>query len=357
MNMISKWAHLARAVWLSNFDSLPSPYKLTYAVTSRCNSRCRFCGVWQKKATPELTLDDINSLARNMPALQWIDFTGGEPTLRPDLADIIAAFKKWCPALIYVHFPTNGLQPEKIAAVCNRVAALRLPRFIVTVSIDGPPAIHDELRGVPDAFARASETIRQLRALDGVEVFVGMTLYGRNVNSIDDTVSALVDAIPGFSGRGMHLNFPHRSDHFYGNADADFCLAPDAITSTVEKLKQTRHFPTTPFALVERMYQDRIPAYFRTGKCPQRCAALQSSVFLAPDGTVYPCSMWSQPLGNVRDCDFNISSLIRSSRAQSLRRDLVNKECPNCWTPCEAYPTLAANLIPRLLPRRDSKKA
>jgi len=54
-------------------------------------------------------------------------------------------------------------------------------RLVVTVSIDGPPELNDQLRGIRNNFAHALETFAAVRAILGPEnVFVGMTLHAHH---------------------------------------------------------------------------------------------------------------------------------------------------------------------------------
>ena len=83
--------------------TLTDPYnrRLSYlrlSVTDLCNYRCTYClpDGYQGKAKPnELNLPEIETLVGVFAAAgtRKIRLTGGEPTLRRDLADIIAVCK------------------------------------------------------------------------------------------------------------------------------------------------------------------------------------------------------------------------------------------------------------------------
>jgi MoaA/NifB/PqqE/SkfB family radical SAM enzyme len=55
--------------------------------TSRCNSRCVSCDWWKCSGGGDLALDEIESVARALPALgtRLVLFSGGEPLLRPEV--------------------------------------------------------------------------------------------------------------------------------------------------------------------------------------------------------------------------------------------------------------------------------
>lgn len=75
-------------------------YCARFYVTYRCNSRCSYCNVWQNPAfknVPELSAEDACLLVKQCRehGVRYIDFTGGEPTLYPHLAEVIEYAKSW----------------------------------------------------------------------------------------------------------------------------------------------------------------------------------------------------------------------------------------------------------------------
>ena len=72
---------------------------------------------------------------------------------------------------------------------------------------------------------------------------------------------------------------------------------------------------------------------------------MASSCFIDPYWQLFPCSIWSQSLGSLREIDFDLVALWTSELARSTRRAVVDERCPHCWTPCEAYPTILGNLM------------
>ena len=99
-----------------------------------------------------------------------------------------------------------------------------------------------------------------------------------------------------------------------------------------------------PVRFLEDRYQALIANYYETGKSPLPCTALSSSCFVDAYWDLYPCSIWDEKVGNLRDADFDLGALWESERRRSLRRDVAEENCSHCWTPCEAYPTILGNL-------------
>ena len=119
MSGLYSWSRFAGRTLAAASGIEGAPTKLIFVVTKRCHSRCVYCDIWKVKDTPggldnELSLDEVRSFARANSFLQWIDFTGGEPTDRPDFVEVIQAFSESCPDLMLVHFPTNGIATKRI---------------------------------------------------------------------------------------------------------------------------------------------------------------------------------------------------------------------------------------------------
>jgi MoaA/NifB/PqqE/SkfB family radical SAM enzyme len=162
------------------FRLAPSIRHLILHVTNVCNMRCQHCFVNFEAKPTDLTLSEIERLAAHVNDLIWLDLGGGEPCLRKDLPDIVALFRAR-----EVSIPTNGWFPERIVASAARIAE-RLPgRLIITVSLDGFEATHDEMRQ-QGSFRKAHETIRRLRELSDIRVKVNTVVCERNCGEVVD---------------------------------------------------------------------------------------------------------------------------------------------------------------------------
>ena len=95
-----------------------------YAVTHRCCLRCRSCAIWKRgDADAELSLDQIRELTRVLARLGClqISLSGGEPTLRADLPEIVRAFQA---AGIRTRVLTRPRRTEPLALTAPRTALL-----------------------------------------------------------------------------------------------------------------------------------------------------------------------------------------------------------------------------------------
>ncbi len=160
-----------------------------WELTLRCNARCRLCGSSAPRARPgELSLRRCRELAAEMVdlGLRSVTMSGGEPLLKEGfdtlVADLVAAG-------VRTDVVSNGLLIDDERA--RQLVDLGL--YGVTVSFDGPEAVHDELRGVRGGYGRAMRAVASLvRA--GMRVGVITHVNRTNLPHLDDLAPALADA-------------------------------------------------------------------------------------------------------------------------------------------------------------------
>jgi len=342
---MNRFLNSISSIILSNFTRLQHPYKLTFAVTYHCNSRCTICSIWQKPHKKELSLIEIQQFFKKNTTFSWINLTGGEILLRNDLIPIINTIIKTQKKLLFLNFPTNGLLTEKIVKNVQEIIRLNPSHFIVSVSLDGPEKLHDRLRGIQGNWKRAVRTYQQLKDLRSshFDCYFGMTISAYNYTAIEQTYIDLKKWIPDLKRSDIHFNIVHQSSHYYGNEEKNLSLN-EAMINKITAYNKKKKFAWTKIALIERIYQNLISKYIQTKKTPLSCMALSSSVFLDPYGNIYPCTMWSYPLGNIRNYNMDLKHMWNRDSTTYALAQIRKKNCSNCWTPCEAYQTILGNL-------------
>lgn len=329
----------------ANVRRLQQPLKLNLCVTYWCQYRCKTCNIWQRKPVDELTTDELLILVRKNPNIAWLDVTGGEIFLRDDIAEVLTAVALDWKKLAVLHFPTNGFLTEPIARIVRQVAARTPAHVVVTVSLDGDETLNDDIRGVPGGFVRQIETFNALRRVPGVRVVFGMTLSAHNVGHVESTIRACQRNCDGLRAADFHLNVAQQSGHYYGNADDDGLLPPpDQVREELRRYRERRGLPTSVSAWVEHRYLRHLDGFVNTGQTPMRCHALRSSCFVDPWGVVFPCITYSRPVGHLREWEMDLGPVWRGSEAVQVQSEIWNYQCPQCWTACEAYPSILGNL-------------
>jgi radical SAM protein with 4Fe4S-binding SPASM domain len=344
--------NFTKSLLKANLNIKSFPFKLNFAITWKCNARCKMCNIWMKKSLNELTLSEIEEFARKNPYFSWVSLTGGEPFLRADFVEIVKAFKKFSPLYI-LNVPTNGFLAEKIERDIPQILKLKIPNIIVTVSIDGNKKIHDYIRGIDGAFDRALLTFKMLKEFSkrsrGFKVLFAYTISPFNVGKFEDTYKEIKREIKDVSVYDFHINIFHHSTHYYSNDNisiANLEKYKSSLLEEIRKILKMKNNSIDPIGFVEIEYLKFSTKFIKTGKIPLQCKSLRSSIFIDPLGNVYPCTIWNVKIGNIRNYNYDIKRIFRENKnkIEKLLSLIDNKKCPNCWTPCEANQTILGNM-------------
>ena len=145
---------LARALLGARLTGRRTPLVASLLLTNRCNLDCAYCGR-AGDGTNELSAAQWTRLVDELADLGCLrlSVTGGEPLMRPDLGDILARARD---RGLSINLNTNGHLVER------RLEVVRLVQR-VTISLDGPAAVHDAVRGPGsfDAVVHAAEIARR----------------------------------------------------------------------------------------------------------------------------------------------------------------------------------------------------
>jgi MoaA/NifB/PqqE/SkfB family radical SAM enzyme len=156
MQDVRTWTRLGRALLAP-----ASPAYVIAFVTGRCAMLCPLCcpASTSSRKTPEMTPEQWGRAFRGLSSLVHLTITGGEPFVRRDLVDVILAMAR-ASATPRISINTAGSRTEDVLATVAKLLEL-LPgtRLCLSISLDGPAAVHDRLRGLAGGFAAARETI------------------------------------------------------------------------------------------------------------------------------------------------------------------------------------------------------
>jgi len=166
------------------------PKVINYQVNDICNARCVMCFIWKNKRSRELSPAEFGAMLREpfFSEVEHIGVTGGEPTLRPDLAEFYLAALEALPSLKGGSFITNGFSPTRAIEVYSKVANVYGDAgvlFTGMVSIDGVGTVHDKVRGRSGAFNRATRTLFGLRD-EKIEAIACCTIVRENVYALQE---------------------------------------------------------------------------------------------------------------------------------------------------------------------------
>ena len=258
-----------------------------WAVTGRCNLRCRHCYLDAPEARyGELPTADMFRIIDQLEraGVQRVHLTGGELLLRDDLWDLIGELAG---RRIGVHqISTNGLLLDDEAL--GRLSACDVDP-IVHFSYDGVGS-HDEMRGVDGVDGPTVDAMRRTAAA-GFRVTVTSSLDAVTAPGIEGTLELLA----GLGATAWHVSAPLEVGRWMGSTTG---LSLERQAEVGEAIVRSWDALGRPLLLtVCGMYagspgaveQPRGPLH-RCVPEEQHCGALlNDSAYVMPDGTLVPC--------------------------------------------------------------------
>jgi pyrroloquinoline quinone biosynthesis protein E len=276
--------------------STPRPYNLIAELTYRCPLRCAYCSNPLDFADVQGSLDaaawtGVFAEAADLGAVH-VGLTGGEPTVRPDLVEIVAGAAR---AGLYTHLVTAGvpLDPGRLADL--RGAGLESVQLSFQ---DARPDEADAVAGTP-AFERKLEFARAVRA-QGLPLTLNFVLHRSNLERVGEMV-ALAESLD-----ADRLELANVQIHGWALPNRDALLPSraglDAAARVVAEARRRRKRPEILFVL---------PDYFADRPKPCMGGWGRRMMVVAPDGRVLPCQgaaalpgleFWSVPERSLADC-------------------------------------------------------
>ncbi len=347
---VKKLASLASTALKSNVSTLQVPYKLNFAITYWCQSRCLTCSIWQIRPKGELSLDEIRQFAKNNTYFKWIELTGGEPFLRSDIVEIAKAFAETSKDLYVLTMPTNSLcDRQMVLGKLRKILDLGIPKVSITVSLDGYKELHDHIRGVPGNYEKAISMFKDLMQLKkeykNLYFVFGYTMSAFNQGQLMKTIEEVRKDIPEVRYNDFHLNLGQISTNYYGNSGAEVKGSPEIISKEIEEFAGRREFEVGIIPQIESVFLKKLVYYSRTGEMPMRSRSLEASLFMDGYGNVYPSIMWDKKIGNIRDASYDLANIWHSKEAEETRAEIKSGKEPKQWTACEAYQSITGNIL------------
>jgi len=301
-------------------------------VTARCQARCNMCfysnEIKNVDKKNELTLSEFDKIASNFKKLPYLSVTGGEPTLRADLADIIEVFYQKANTE-NINISTNGLKPTALEETV-RIALKNCPRLSlkVSISLDDINERHDRIRNYDGAFKLAMESYERLKGIRDKTrkplIYITTVLTQDNQSRISEITDFIkknlrVDGHNICMVRGeTRTSMPAPSSQLY----------EDAIKKSAEKS------PINLNNIIRSMmYHINLSALKKNGFYIP-CVAGRKMVVIKEDGSVRPCETLKcvlpdidDNMGNLRDYDYDIDVILSSMRTKKLLKNIREKRC------------------------------
>jgi radical SAM protein with 4Fe4S-binding SPASM domain len=319
------------------------------ALTYRCQNRCTFCYASapdRGQEVPEMTTAEVERILDAIvddARVPTVSFTGGEPTLRPDLPAFIAYAKS---RRLRTNLITNGLRCGANGYV-EKLADAGLDSAQVSLEA-AEPEIHDAVVGRPGAWRRTVRGIRNLKAA-GIHVHTNTTINSLNRNHLLD----LVDFLSEMEQPYLSMNMVIRTGDAVGSMEIGY----EEIGELVLPLKDRANehgmrfvwYSPVPLCLFNPVAH---------GLGSQSCSAADGLLSIAPDGSVLPCSSFEQGVGNLLHEPFDVVWNRRAARYWRRKEflppgcrdcafaDLCCGACPLYWDERGSLSEIASHLAP-----------
>ena len=300
------------------FSARPSaPYRMDLALTYRCNNDCAHCYNARPRDFAEITTVEWKMILDRLWALgiPHVVFTGGEPTLRHDLPELVA------------HAEQNG-QITGLNTNARRLSDEHYLQSLVDAGLDHvqitleshAPEIHDAMVRCKGAWA---QTVQGLKNALNSRLFVmtNTTLLLDNSSFLEETLDFIgklgvptlgLNALI-YSGRGLTV----------GKG-----LSENVLPPLLELAQQkTLHYGQRLIWYTPTQYCNFDPMQLNLGV--KGCTAALYNMCVEPNGDVLPCQSFYQSVGNILNNDWN--SIWNHELSVRLReRQGLPAKCHDC---------------------------
>jgi radical SAM protein with 4Fe4S-binding SPASM domain len=270
------------------FSSRPSaPYRMDLAITYRCNNDCTHCYNARSRNYPELSTQQWHQILDKLWSIgiPHVVFTGGEPTLRTDLPDLIA------------HAQHNG-QITGINTNGRRLSDLNYVETLINAGLDHvqitleshDPNIHDMMVNSHGAWKQTVAGIQNVLETP-LYVMTNTTMLNSNSPVLRQTLEFL-------AGLGVPTIGLNALIHSGRGLTVQSGLAETELSPLLDLARQ-----------ISAEHNQRLIWYTPTQYChfdPMQlelgvkgCTAALYNMCIEPNGDVIPCQSYYQPVGNI----------------------------------------------------------
>src|SRR6476660_5198454 len=325
------------------------PTVLIYNCTWVCDAKCTMCSNWKwGDRKSDMTLPQLEPVLNNpfWGAVENLNISGGEPTTRLDLPQMVEMFHRHLPRLRKVGINTTGLTPKRAIPMLTKIVKFCADKGLlisIRVSLDGIGNVHDQVRAVKNGFDKASKTIEAMQALakehDNFSFGIASTIFAKNLDDAENILTwartkeldvvfnmlRFTDAMLHNGGLKESIGFHEREETFMRKFFLDRVKEESVLSGQ---------------AFMYLHYADMIAnGYHRTMPCPFQSQGL----LLNPEGNLFYCET-SEKLGNV--LDERAEALYYRASNLAHREQLKEKTCPTCLSPCQVNVGAMKQVVP-----------
>jgi len=325
------------------------PTVLIYNCTWVCDAKCEMCSNWKfGDRKSDMTLAQLEPAMAHpfWGAVENLNISGGEPTTRNDLPEMVELFHRHLPRLRKIGINTTGLTPHRAIRLLTPIVESCADKGVllsIRVSLDGIGDIHNQVRQVKHGFDKACRTIEAMQALakrhDNFQFGLAATLFASNMEDGENIL-----AWARTKGLDVVFNMLRFTDAMLHNKELEEKIAFREREETfmrkffLDRVQEESVLSGQAFLYLH--YADMIAnGYHRTMPCPFQSQGL----LLNPNGDLHYCEN-SQKIGNVFDDP--AESLYFNAANLAHRQHLKDAVCPTCLSPCQVNVGAMKQFVP-----------
>jgi radical SAM protein with 4Fe4S-binding SPASM domain len=340
------------------------PAEITFFITASCNFRCKHCFNWEKiekgNYKGELSIDEIEKITKTIPPFLRLSVSGGEPFLRPDLAQICKTFYENC-GVKFITIPTNASLPEKIVKDIEQILKLSPDLFLnISLSLDGLGKKRDYIVGKDNTNISLLKTAQEIKKLQkrfsnlGLGVITTQTFA--NENQLEEIYEYAKNEM-GADNFGFNIARMDPEDKKEAQPDWEI-YKKFAHKLSREERSSTFKFPLSSIFTAKKnlVFRQMLKAH-QERRYLNPCFSGKLRVVIDEQGNVYPCETLQYCfdngkylMGNLRDHNYDFNQLFFSVRAEKIKDNIKRTKC-FCSHECDMETNILFNkyFVPRLL--------
>ncbi len=337
---IKKGIQYIRNFLLNNFTNNKIPYSAQIELTLRCNAKCPFCSIHsipESYLSKDMSTEQVKNLIDQIADLGVLalSFTGGEPTLRKDLPELI--YHTGIINNFMNGIATNGYLLPKIF----KEYELEGLDYIL-LSLDYPKAeLHDNKRGIK-VFDKVIESIDLANKRD-IKVIISTVVMKDNIYYLSDMCELAEElncSIELYPCEDIIRDFPNESFQIDDIHDLipSISVWADIIRSLRTKFKNILTDPVS-IEIIEKGGFGGFPNYYQK---LLRCHVAEAYLFVSHDGYInYPCKI--HPIESFNALIHPIKRIYNSTEVREIMKNHDNYNfCQKCRLGCAIVSSLPA---------------
>ena len=298
-----------RGVFIDAMLRQSTPLSIQWDLTWRCDHKCVHCYLTDRHQD-ELTLDEQIGILDQLAEAGTLALlvSGGDPFLRPDALDFIRAARA---RHFDVRINSHGNFIDD--ALADALAEVGVSRVALSV-YSTEASEHEAVTRIPGSHAKTLDAARRLVAR-GLPVRFKTPLAVHN-------------------RRGWY-GVRHLAAEIGATFETDAHIVPDDQSDfglCGIGLPMTERIHATMLALASHSAEVHWPPRPVAGEDRRTCSAGALSGYISPDGRLYPCLNWRDPMGDLRVQSFRTLwwESVAAARQRRIRRASYRKDCDGC---------------------------